>query len=83
MKYLKDLIPSINKLEKDGKDISIEVKNSITNEYGIAVLLKNNKEVKVFEGDSLGKDDHIYSVEDFDAKYEIQKIIDEYEEEYE
>lgn len=83
MKCLKDLILCINKLEKDGKDISIEVKNSITNEYGIAVLLKDNKEVKVFEGDALGKDDHIYSVEDFDAKYEIQKIIDEYEEEYE
>lgn len=83
MKCLKDLIPSINELEKEGKDISIEVKNSITNEYGIAVLLKNNKEVKVFEGEPLGKDDHIYSVEDFDAKYKIQKLIDEYEEEYE
>ena len=47
MKCLKDLIPSINKLEKNGKD------------------------------------DHIYSVEDFDAKYEIQKLIDKYEEEYE
>ena len=83
MKKLKNLITTINKLKNDGKDISIEVKNTKNNEYGVATLLRNNKEVKVFEGDPDGRDDCIYSIEEFDAKYEIQKIIDEYEEEYE
>lgn len=83
MKKLKDLINTINKLENEGKEISIEVKNTNNNEYGVATLLRNNKEVKVFEGDPDGRDDCIYTIEEFDSKYEIQKIIDEYEEEYE
>lgn len=83
MKKLKDLITTINKLKNEGKDISIEVKNTINNEYGVATLLRNNKEVKVFEGDPDGRDDCIYTIEEFDSKYEIQKIIDEYEEEFE
>ena len=83
MKKLKDLINTINKLENEGKEISIEVKNTNNNEYGVATLLRNNEEVKVFEGNPDGRDDCIYTIEEFDSKYEIQKIIDEYEEEYE
>lgn len=83
MKKLKELIKTINKLANEGKEISIEIRNTKNNEYGVATLLKNNKQVKVFEGNSDGRDDCIYSIEEFDSKYEIQKIIDEYEEEYE
>ena len=46
MKKLKDLIKTINKLESEGKDISLEVKNNITNGYGTACLLRNYREVK-------------------------------------
>ena len=83
MKKLKDLIKNINQLEKEGKEISIEIKNKNNNEYGVATLLRNNKQVKVFEGNPDGRDDCIYSIEEFDSRYEIEKIIDEYEEEYE
>ena len=83
MKKLKDLIETINKLEKEGKEISIEIKNIKNNGYGVATLLRNNEQVKVFEGDPEGRDDCIYSIEEFDSRYEIERIIDEYEEEYE
>ena len=83
MKKLKYLIKTINKLENEGKDISLEVRNNITNEDGIACLLRNYREIKVFEGNPDGSDDRIYSIEEFDSKYKIQKIIDEYDKEYE
>lgn len=83
MKKLKDLINTINRLQNEGKEISIEVKNKTNNECGVATLLRNNKQVKVFEGDPDGRDDCIYFIEEFDSKYEVEKIIDEYEEEYE
>ena len=83
MKKLIDSIELINKLEESGKEVSIEVINRKNKEQGLVCLLKNNKEVKVFEGNPDGSDDRIYTIEEFDENYDIKKILDEYEEEYE
>ena len=83
MKKIEEYIELINKLENQGKSISIETINKKTKQEGIAVLLKNNLEVKVYEGAPDGSDDRIYSLEEFNKNYNIEKIVDEYEEEFE
>lgn len=83
MKKLIDSIEMINKLKESGKEVSIEVINKKNKEQGIVCLLQNNKEVKVFEGNPDGSDDRIYTIEEFDKNYDIKRILDEYEEEYE
>lgn len=83
MKKIEEYIELINKLENQGKSISIETINKKTKQEGIAVLLKNNLEVKVYEGAPDGSDDRIYGLEEFNKNYNIEKIVDEYEEEFE
>ncbi|MGN1296847.1 MAG: hypothetical protein ACI4VH_00185 [Clostridia bacterium] len=64
------------------EDVTMEIKNKITKEYGIASLLPNGR-VAIFEADETGKDDYICDLEEFKSKYEIEKVIEEYEEELE
>ncbi len=70
------------KLEEEGKDVTMEVKNKNTKLYGVASVTPNNK-IAVWEGRDDGKDDAIYNIEEFKENYEILKLINEYDEEYE
>lgn len=70
------------KLKTEGQDITMEIQNKNTKLYGVASITSKNK-IAVWEGRDDGKDDRIYSINEFKKNYEILKLINEIEEEFE
>lgn len=70
------------KLTKAGKEVTMEIQNRKTKLYGVASLTIDNK-IAVWEGRDDGKDDRIYSISEFQKNYEILKLVNEFEEEFE
>ena len=83
MKKTQELIDTINKLRNQGEEISIITINKITKEQGYGILSANNKQIKVFEGQADGSDDKVYTLKEFEEKFEVEKLINENEEEVE
>lgn len=83
MKKLKKVIDIINQSKTRGEEVTIITINKLTKEQGFGILLMDNKHIKVFEGQADGSDDKIYTLKKFDEKYEIEKIVNENEEEIE
>lgn len=81
MSDMQHYLDLIEELKSQGKDISMMIKNINTNGYGTAYILPDGR-VAIFEGDSYGADDYISSIENFEENYEIEKIFDEYDNEY-
>ena len=75
-----NIIKKIKQYEKEGMEISLIVKNIVTKEEGVASLTTDNK-IAVFEGNDDGRDDKIYSLEDFKNSYKVIRLENEYEEE--
>lgn len=83
MKKLKEVIDIINQSKAKGEEVTIITINKKTKEQGFGILLMNNKQIKVFEGQADGSDDKVYTLKKFEEKYIIEKIINENEEEIE
>ena len=83
MKKLKEVIDIINQSKARGEEVTIITINKLTKEQGFGILFMDNKHIKVFEGQADGSDDKVYTLKKFEEKYEIEKIVNENEEEIE
>ncbi len=75
-------IKLVRKLVLAGQEVTMEIKNKNTKLYGVASLTLENK-IAVWEGRDDGADDKIYTISEFKKNYEILKLINENEEEFE
>ena len=77
---INNIIRKIKRYEKEGIEVSLIIENTHTKEVGVASLTTDNK-IAVFEGNDAGRDDKIYSLEDFKNSYKVIRLENEYEEE--
>lgn len=79
-KRIEQFIKKAKKLIREGQDVSIETKRKNQEDYGIASLTIDGR-IAVFDGAEDGSDDKIYTIKEFKKKYEILRLINEYEKE--
>lgn len=70
---MKKLIAIKNLIEADD-NYFIVTTNKETHQEGTATFLRNNKEIRVYEGKPDGSDDHNVTYEEFIKKYEFEVL---------